>query len=329
MRKSRIRFSKEDITMKKKLFGAALAVVLLCNTYNAPSAMAVTYDTGDILKQQAELVENDAFFYPICDAGTTYYRLGNLFLYFSTPEAHINISFDMTEEEFNEKLDDLEALLGPYSDKYSAAYFRDYGFYNMVLQPDESLLETSRLLYESMKDEYDILSFWYGPQSQFGHYLEYTNRAMYTYQTCPDAAEKLPVFLSENAPGWTANYDYYEAYLRAPEDATYEECIEMYLLIYEELGYQAQFNFNESMLDYSAGGNAINLANPDGDISVDGTVDTIDSIMVLQEYNKVSIIGEASDLTLLQSLSADVDMDGSITTTDALEILKRYTETIG
>ena len=61
-----------------------------------------------------------------------------------------------------------------------------------------------------------------------------------------------------------------------------------------------------------------------GDVNQNGTVDTVDAIIALQEYNTVSVMGGDSALTFNQSRAADLDGDGSITAMDAQEILKTY-----
>lgn len=61
-----------------------------------------------------------------------------------------------------------------------------------------------------------------------------------------------------------------------------------------------------------------------GDLNNNGTVDTVDAIIALQEYNTVSVMGGDSALTFNQFRAADLDGDGSITAMDAQEILKTY-----
>ena len=66
-----------------------------------------------------------------------------------------------------------------------------------------------------------------------------------------------------------------------------------------------------------------------GDATLDGTVDSTDALIALQEYVQVSVMEEAATLSYTQNLAADVDGDGVISAEDALAILSLYVSSMG
>lgn len=65
-----------------------------------------------------------------------------------------------------------------------------------------------------------------------------------------------------------------------------------------------------------------------GDVNEDGSVDSADAILALEEYTMVSILEQPSALNDTQQRAADMDEDGIITTADAIAILTLYAESL-
>ncbi len=281
-----------------------------------------------------ECTEETVFF---CKAGLYDPMKHGSFCFLTYDTSKFYVTFERPTDDGAEQMAEIIDLLGTvFDDSYtvqSNAYETSSPYRYTVSIFDGEHRDVTRALSmqaaNALLNQYDnMISCYYQPFCQ-GMHDYWWDDSITTYRTedYPNAAEEITALLESENEAWSAVAENGKIHVQPHSGAEpTTEYIRINKLIYDKLGYEV-FHMIVGY-SYTSWGET-NYLEANGDADRNSFVDTVDCIITLQEYNRVTVIGEAPTLTPTQRIAADVDMDGSITTMDALEILRRYTETIG
>lgn len=333
----------------KKLISVVLSAVSLLHAAAASTAYALEAgdeeygyillsqdQVPDYLKELGdhECTEDTVFF---CKAGLYDPLKQGSFCFLTYDTSKFYVTFERPADDGAEQMAEIIDLLGTvFDDSYTVQSNADQTLsayrYTISIFDGEHRDVTRALSMQAANDllhQYDnIVACHYQPFCQ-GMHDYWWDGSITTYRTedYPDAAEEIAALLESEEESWTAVADNGLVHVQPHSGAEpTTEYIRINKLIYDKLGYEV-FHMIVGY-SYTSWGET-NYLEANGDADRSSSVDTIDCIITLQEYNQVAVLGETSALTPTQRIAADVDMDGSITTMDALEILSRYTAVIG